>query len=313
MLKIKRLAIVALPCLILFAWTAWLFLPRPVAAALIHLNNQSAGLTAKSVATNIGEVHYLEGGQGPTIVLIHGIYARKEHWVEMARKLVTDYHVIALDLPGFGDNTPLPDAAYHLDQQRGHLGDVFDALQLENVHIAANSMGAYVAALMIADAPDIAATFALIGSPLGVPTPVESDMDQALARGDIPLLAQSETAFFARNDFLSPKIPYVPGPILNTWMHDEVAMADKNARIWDIVHNQSDVPTVLELAPKLKLPTFILWCTPDRIFHVSGARILDQSLPTSQLTIPENCGHVPMLDQPQQTADLYRMFLRSVE
>lgn len=90
--------------LILCGAMAWVAFPSQTAAGLISLNNASARLRAKVISTEVGDIHYLEGGQGETVLLVHGIYARKEHWVELARVLVKDYRVIAIDLPGFGDN-----------------------------------------------------------------------------------------------------------------------------------------------------------------------------------------------------------------
>jgi pimeloyl-ACP methyl ester carboxylesterase len=284
-------------------------MPEKTAEVLLKLNNASAGLSEKVVNTELGDIHYLEGGQGETIVLIHGIYARKEHWVDMARHLTKNYRVIALDLPGFGDNDALPDDQYLIGQQQRNLLAVFDALEIENTHVAANSMGAYVAALLANANPDRVSSLAFIGSPLGIPTPVKSDMDLALERGIKPLLVRSETDFHARMSWLAPNPPYVPGPILNSWMRSEVAAAKKNERIWDVVHTLSKAPTVLELAPNLGMKTLIIWCSSDRIFHESGADELARRLTRPVLSILEDCGHVPMLDRPDDVAAAYLSFL----
>ena len=90
-----------------------------------------------------------------------------------------------------------------------------------------------------------------------------------------------------------------------------MAQADLNTRIWDVVHSKSDVPTVLDLAPSLEMPTQIIWCQEDRIFHISGAALLDHSLPTSHLTKLDECGHVPMLDKPAAVTSEYLAFLSS--
>lgn len=296
-----------------FGALAWFFMPETAAKILLKLNNASAGLSEKVVQTDIGEIHYLEGGQGDTVVMIHGIYARKEHWVDLARHLTQDYRVIALDLPGFGNNTVLSDEQYLLGQQQENLLAVFDALDIENTHIAANSMGAYVATLLANANPERVSSLAFIGSPLGVPTPVESDMDRALERGSKPLLARSEVDFRARMSWLSPNPPYVPGPILKNWMKSEVAMAQKNELIWEMVHTQSTAPTVLELAPNIPANTLIVWCSLDRIFHVSGAEELARRLTRPTLSILEECGHVPMLDRPNAVAEVYLDFLRDAD
>jgi pimeloyl-ACP methyl ester carboxylesterase len=291
--------------------TAWVAFPRLSASVLISLNNASAGLRAEVVSTNVGDIHYLEGGKGETVLLVHGIYARKEHWVELARRLVKEYHVIAIDLPGFGENAQLSDDQYLLDHQQANLLSLMQELGLKTVHIGANSMGAYIAALLAKEHPEKVASLSFIGSPLGVPTPIPSDMDDARAVGVTPLVVRSHKDFTVRNDWLAPSIPYVPGPILRTWAADEVAKADHNTRIWEIVHTRSEVPSILDIAPLLAMPTLIIWCRADRIFHISGAALLDQTLPASQMTRLENCGHVPMLDRPNAVASRYLDFLAS--
>ncbi len=311
----KRFAVrslIGIAFLILGTTIAWFSIPNTIATGLLKLNNMSAGLTSKIVSTKIGDIHYLEGGDGETIVMIHGIYARKEHWVDLARQLIDDYHVIAIDLPGFGDNAKRPDADYQIDQQQENLLAVLGALELENVHIAANSMGAYVSALLADVHPELVSSLAFVGSPLGVPTLVKSDMEIAIEDGHIPLLIKTEADFHARNKWLSPKTIYVPGPIYNSWMESEVATADKNVQIWNSVHTQSTAPTVLDLAPSLVMPSLILWCRSDRIFHVSGAGLLDQKLPNSTLAILDDCGHLPMLDQPDLVAKAYAKFLGNI-
>lgn len=311
MKRLMRLTVVGVLALAGGIAVAWVAFPQSAAVALLKLNNMSAGLSEKTLTTEIGDIHYLEGGQGDTIVLVHGIFARKEHWVDLARHLVGDYHVIALDLPGFGDNPVLDDDEYLLGRQRDNLETVFDTLGLQYVHVAANSMGAYVSVLLAQDRPDLFATLSFIGSPLGVPTPIPSDMEIALQRGQIPLLAKTNEDFHARNEWLSPQMPYLPGPILKSWMASEVAMADKNERIWNVVHNQSDVLTMLEIAPHLNMDTLVIWCKPDRIFHVSGAEMLKETLLRAEMETLDNCGHLPMLDQPDNVVEIYLEFLKT--
>jgi cyclopropane-fatty-acyl-phospholipid synthase len=94
---------------------------------------------------------------------------------------------------------------------------------------------------------------------------------------------------------------------------DEVNTADHNTRVWDVVHHQSFVPTVLELALELAMPSLVIWCHPDRVFHISGARLLDDALPASTLATLQNCGHLPMLDQPTEVAELYDNFLQNAD
>ncbi len=54
------------------------------------------------------ELKFTELGKGPTIVLVHGLGGARMTWLPVARKLIGNYHVVMLDLPGHGDS-PLPD------------------------------------------------------------------------------------------------------------------------------------------------------------------------------------------------------------
>lgn len=290
----------------------WFFLPQSTSKFLLSLNNASAGLSVKVVETELGDVHYLEGGIGETIVLVHGIYARKEHWVDLARELTSHFRVIALDLPGFGDNKSLPPDLYDLEIQAKHLSSLLGTLGIRSAHFGANSMGAQIAGILAKKRPELMKSLAFIGSPLGVPTKVKSDMDKSMERGQFPLVVGSESDFNKRNDWLFPIVPFLPGPIMKTWMQQELADPDKNEQIWHAVHNFSNVPKLLNIAPSLNLDTLIIWCNQDRIFDVSGASLLATALPNSRATILEDCGHVPMLDQPKKVSEVYLSFLNEI-
>lgn len=64
---------------------------------------------------------YREAGVGPTVLLIHGNQSSSVHWAPLMERLENDYHVIAIDLMGFGDSSyhkrfdSLLDLAVHVD------------------------------------------------------------------------------------------------------------------------------------------------------------------------------------------------------
>lgn len=296
--------------LIAFAFT-WFALPVTMSQLLISLNNQFSGLSAKTVETEIGPIHYLEGGQGETIVLLHGIFARKEHWVDLARTLTPYYRVIAIDLPGFGDNQKLEPLDYELPVQAENLHIVMKALKIDLAHFAVNSMGAMVVGILAKEQPQLLKSLAFIGSPLGVPTKIDSDMQKAIKGGIIPLLVKNESDFDERNLWLFPEIPAIPAPILQTWKQQELQDTQINEQIWHAANRFTNTPNLIEIAPSLTIKTLILWCNQDRIFHVSGAEVLHEALPNSMTQILNQCGHLPMLDSHIEVSDLYLSFLSS--
>ena len=81
-------------------------------------------------------------------------------------------------------------------------------------------------------------------------------------------------------------------------------------KIFGEVRNQS-IPLEKRVAG-LKTPTLIVWGDQDRVLHVSGAEILHKLLPNSQVVIMHGVGHVPMLEQPRQTAEDYLAFRKTL-
>ncbi len=285
--------------------------PETTADYMIAGVELSAGLKAGVVETEIGPLHYLEAGSGEPVLFLHGIYARKEHWIDVSRAISGAYRVILLDLPGFGENAVLGEGAYDFNAQARNFRIAVDALELERFHIAANSMSAQIAGMFAAETPERVASLAFIGSPVGVASPVRSEMELALAEGNIPLLVETPEDFFERMPWLFPKTPFMPAPVLETWAAEEAALAENNRRIWAEVSASEGAP-LEELAPDLTMPSLIVWCDEDRIFHPSGGPVLEDALGDGRLVALKGCGHVPMLDKPRKVGEVYLEFLKGL-
>lgn len=272
--------------------------------------NWSAGLQSKSIQTSFGKLHYLEGGNGPTLVFLHGIFALKEHWIDVSRQVSGTYRVILLDLPGFGENQRLNPTEYDYAQQAQNVLETLDKIGIDHFHIAANSMGAQIAGQLATSIPDRVLSVSFIGGPAGITSPVPSDMENAIANGNLPLLATSQSEYDTRMEWLFPKQPFIPRPIARYWASNEISYADTNRKIWDAVATSMS-PRLEVLAPNIKQPSLVIWCNKDRIFHVSGAQTLANALPNETLKITDDCGHLPMLDQPNMTGNLLLKFLNA--
>ena len=87
---------------------------------------------------------WVEAGEGPPLLLVHGLMTSAYSWRYVASALAKTYRVIALDLPGAGKSGSPAD----LSQSPGSLARVLDgfvqALGLQRVYVVGNSMGGYV-------------------------------------------------------------------------------------------------------------------------------------------------------------------------
>ena len=91
--------------LIVAAAVIWFAAPGLVVKAYTAAEMRKAGLSQKSTTAGDHIVHYLEGGAGEHVVLLHGFGANKTHWLRFARFIIPGYHVVIPDLPGFGQST----------------------------------------------------------------------------------------------------------------------------------------------------------------------------------------------------------------
>ena len=146
----KRLVLAGCALLLLCAITTYHAVPLLYKEPLLWLNRSLSGLEEKTVQAAGHRIHYLEGGAGSAggtpVVLLHGIFAEKDHWVDFARPLTGSHRVIAPDLPGFGESDRLEGQAYDYAAHTERLAAWLDALGLPRVHLAGNSMGGTIVA-----------------------------------------------------------------------------------------------------------------------------------------------------------------------
>jgi pimeloyl-ACP methyl ester carboxylesterase len=116
-----------------------------------------------------------DSGQGPPIILLHGLTATRRYVVMGSRMLERGGHrVISYDARGHGDSSAAPDRAYGYEHLAGDLLAVLDDRGIERALLAGGSMGAHTAMRVALEHPDRVAALALI-------TP---SFDPALQRGE---------------------------------------------------------------------------------------------------------------------------------
>ncbi|WP_280282439.1 alpha/beta hydrolase [Pseudomonas sp. BN415] len=305
-MKLKR--VVTLAAAVLTSVVAAFYLaPALWKPPLVELNRKMAGLSERAVSVDSHEVRYLEGGKGEVVVLLHGIFGEKDHWVDFARQLTPRYRVIVPDLPGFGGSSRLAGESYGYAAQMQRLVMLLERLDLKRVHIAGNSMGGTLAALLAMREPRRVASVAFIGAPHGIRTPRRSQMDSAIESGESPLIARDAAAFERMLALLFEQRPYLPYPILHAARADAIGSATSNQRLWN--EQLKDRYLLDEHIGELRAPALVLWGEADRLFDASGAWALRARLKHAQVKLLPGIGHLPMMEAPKLTARVYGAFL----
>ncbi|MBH9576631.1 alpha/beta fold hydrolase [Inhella proteolytica] len=289
----------------------WWRHPRWSRPALLHLNRWAAGLRASQLQVAGHRLQLLSSRQhdpdDTPVVLLHGLFAEKDHWVDFARALPGRRRLIVPDLPGFGQSERLDSQRYGYAEQLERLAALLDALGIARAHLAGSSMGGALAALFAQRHPERVASLAFIGAPHGLRSSRPSPVDRLIDAGQAPLLARTAAEFDTLLQRLFARRPWLPYPVLQAARQEAVARASSNLRLWR--EHVADRYLLQQRLAGLRLPVLALWGRQDQVFDASGAALLKALLPQAEVRLLEGIGHLPMMEAPADCARTYGEFL----
>ncbi|MGL4317494.1 MAG: alpha/beta fold hydrolase [Pseudomonas sp.] len=288
--------------------TGLYFSPTALLATTQFVERHMAGLSTHE--TQVGEfnIRYYEGGpaEGETILMLHGFGGNRDTWLRFARHLTDRYHVIVPDLPGFGESSK-PDASYDVASQAERVHALAKALGIQKLHLIGNSMGGHIAALYAARHPEEVLSLGLLNNS-GVNSPSKSEMFQRIQRGEPnPLVVRKPEDFDVLMHFVFATPPDMPESLKRHFAEQSMANREHYDQIFGQLRTQY-VPLEPEL-PKIQAPTLLLWGDQDRVLDVSSIEVMKPLLKKPSVVIMKDCGHVPMLERPEETAQHYQAFL----
>jgi pimeloyl-ACP methyl ester carboxylesterase len=268
-----------------------------------------AGLSTRHVTAAGHRIAYLEGGSGEPLVLLHGFGADKDSWPPIARILTRHFHVFALDLPGFGESTRDPAAAYGVGEQVERLEAFAQALGIAApFHLGGNSMGGAIAGAYAARHPERLKSLWLI-DPAGVRSARDSELIRLLDEGLNPMLVRSTADYTALVEMLFVQPPWIPPGLLPALARARGAHRDFDEKVFqDLLAGNFSLERTLQGS---RVPTLIAWGARDRLVDASGAAILAAAMLQAQVHILQDVGHVPMIEQPAATAERFLDFQRT--
>jgi pimeloyl-ACP methyl ester carboxylesterase len=101
-----------------------------------------------------GRLRYLTGGTGAPLILLHTVRTQAEHFRHLIPLVKDRFTVYALDLPGMGYSEIVPGASYEEPAMREAVKALITRLDLHDVTLLGESMGAVLALTTAADLPD---------------------------------------------------------------------------------------------------------------------------------------------------------------
>ncbi len=117
------------------------------------------------VTVDGNRIHYFERGDGPPILMVHGLGGTQFHFAPLIAGLERDFRVVAVDRPGSGYSTRRGDKPGSPIEQAAFLTRFMDAVGLDRPLVVGHSLGGAVSLALALDHPDRVAGLVLI-SPL---------------------------------------------------------------------------------------------------------------------------------------------------
>jgi len=269
----------------------------------------------RSSTVHGARVNYVEMGEGPPLVFIHGLSGCWQNWLENIPHMARRHRVVALDLAGFGESE-LPQEEISIPGYGRFVDAFLGEIGVERAALVGNSMGGFIAAETAISHPSRVEKLVLI-SAAGM-IRVGNRRLAALERA-ARLFHPASAAVLARRERLLKRprlrsrilygIVRFPERIEPELVYEVASGAGKpgfmdalNA-IWDYDFR--------ERLPDISAPTLIVWGRQDRIVPVSGAYEYEQLIPGARLEIFEDTGHLAMLERPARFNRLVDDFLSS--
>ena len=275
----------------------------------------------KHVLLHGHDLAYRRAGQGPALLLIHGMAGSSRTWKAVMPELAQSYDVIAPDLPGHGQSEP-PTGDYSLGNLSATLRDLRVVIGVDRSTIIGQSLGGGVAMQLAYQHPEVAERLVLVGSG-GLGREV-SWMIRALSLPGAEYVAPALFPGFVRD----------AGNRVAEFTQRLGVRAPRIAEMWDAYaslttpeHRVAFLRTVraviepggqaVSASDRLYLaaamPTLIVWGDADAIIPVSHAHSAHEAMPGSRLEIFSGVGHFPHVEDPQRFARVLLDFLATTE
>ncbi len=244
-------------------------------------------------------VHYLEAGQGPVLILIHGLGSSASVWRDDIDLLAASYRVIALDLPGYG-KSDRPKADYSVEYQAGAVKEFIEALGVDKVTLAGNSLGGWIAALVALDSPDKVSRLVLVDS---------AGLRREAARTDVPLnpaTREEEKALLLA--LFADKAKVTESLLNEQWDYRKDVRSTVQATMESF---KTKAPFLDSRLRDIKVPTLIIWGKQDLLVPLDIADRFARGIRGSKLIVIDNAGHLPQVEQPKAFTRAVKVFVKS--
>jgi pimeloyl-ACP methyl ester carboxylesterase len=279
-------------------------------------------METRAITVDGNEIAYRLAGNGPVLLLVHGMAGSSLTWRHVMPALAERFTVLAPDLLGQG-RSDKPRGDYSLGAHANTLRDLLDALGYERATVIGQSLGGGVVMQFAYQFLERCERLVLVGSG-GLGREVTFYLRMLTVPGFESVLPI----------FCTPRLRDL-GNRVATWLgragvrstpaREEIwqsyaSLADAASRraFFRSLHEVIDfsgqaVSALNRLYRAAHLPTLIVWGARDPFIPVSHALAAHEAIPGSRLEIFEGVGHYPHCEAPERFVEVLVDFITSTE
>lgn len=256
------------------------------------------------------QVHYRDVGEGPVLLLLHGMFSSLHTWEDWIEILKNDFRIIAVDAPNYGFTGAHPDGMFkHI--YSNFLNDFTDALEITECMVAGNSLGGWMAWEFAGRFPDKVKKLILIdaaGFFFVVPWLLML-LALPLSTAIGPMVKYPKSVFKAA----LKQVYGDPSRLTKTKLdlyYDLMMRAGNRASGARVIHHIRNLGGFRNgYMKKITQPTLVMWGDKDRWIPKRHVPIFCKAIKNSESIIYPGLGHMPMEEMPGITAEDARKFL----
>ncbi len=255
--------------------------------------------------------HYHEAGAGEAVLFIHGSGPGVTAWANWRLALpvfAADYHVLALDVLGFGYSDRPAGIRYGKSVWVEHILAFLEAKKIKRCHLVGNSMGGALAIALAVRAPELVDKMVLLGS-TGLRFPITPGLDAVWGyepdRGRMRQLIADYFAFdrsIVTDDLVELRYAASIQP----------GFQESYSRMFPAPRQEgvNDLATPVDDIQRIAAPTLLVHGREDRVIPVDVSYELFKLIPNAQLHVFGRCGHWTQIERRAEFNALVAAFFR---
>lgn len=257
----------------------------------------------KFVQVGANKIRYLEeGGSDGNVLLIHGLGASAERWARVIPYLSKKYHVIAVDLIGYGFSDK-PSVDYTPAFFSQFIFDFLNTLGITKTSMIGSSLGGQIAAECAITQSRVIEKIVLV-SPSGIMKQSTPTFDAYTLAALYPTQEGTKTAF----QMMSGEHKEIDSDTVDEFIQRMTLPNAKMAFMSTILGIRNAI-SLSERLGEISVPTLIVWGKQDTLIPIAYSKDFVSSIKNCQFVEMESSGHTPHVEEPKKFSEIVLRFL----